>query len=443
MNWAKEELQGAKLGHERYRTNAIQILSCLGSNSGLSFSATLGERLRKSAHRLFSQQEIDLQQGHREQSVGRCTAHEWVLAIEDTTDLNYQDHPSKIGIGQLGGIYDCKGISIHSALLVSPQGEPLGVLGQHIWAPSSSGRQKRARDYTIEEKESYKWLLLLKQIEENFPSSERTVIIVADREADFYEHLVEDRSNHIGFVIRGNSMVRNVLVGDESLKVQDLPAEFDPQGSLEVSITKQKNREARVAKVEVRYGVFTYPPPGQHKGKSIELTLVHVREVDGPDDPIEWYLFTSFAVNNFEEAQLVIDIYTKRWMIERFHYILKTGLRVEKLQIDHFERLANALKMYAIVAWRILHLNYVAKATPDRNANAVFEQVHIEILQTMTQKKIKTVADFVVALGALAGFKPTKKQPFAGEKLLWQALSILLNVQWGWNLAIDKFNGTR
>jgi hypothetical protein len=42
----------------------------------------------------------------------------------------------------------------------------------------------------------------------------------------------------------------------------------------------------------------------------------------------------------------------------------------------------------------------------------------------------------------LAGFKPTKKQPFAGEKLLWQALSILLNVQWGWALAKEKFNGT-
>jgi hypothetical protein len=172
------------------------------------------------------------------------------------------------------------------------------------------------------------------------------------------------------------------------------------------------------------------------------MSLVHAREVDGPTDAIEWYLFTSLPVNTFEDAQLVLDIYTKRWMIERFHYILKTGLRVEKLQIDNFERLVNALKMYAIVGWRILHLNYVAKASPERKAGEVFEQVHIQILHAMTRKQIKTVVDFVVALGSLAGFKPTKKQPLAGEKLLWQAWSILHNVQWGWTLAKDKFNGT-
>lgn len=442
MNWAIQEMKGAKIGHERYRSNAMQILFCMGANSGLSLSAALGERLRKSAHRLFSQQQIDLQQGHREQSVLRCAGHEWVLALEDTTDLNYQDHPSKQGMGQLGGMYDCRGVSIHSALLVSPQGEPLGLLGQHIWAPSSSGREKRPFHYTIEEKESYKWLILLKQIEANFKSRSQKVLIVADREADFYEHLVHDRSPNIGFVIRGRALKRNILVGDKPLKVQDLPDLFELKGMLEVALSKQKNRDARVAKLALRYGTFTYPPPFGHQGKSIQMSLVHAREVDGPTDAIEWYLFTSLPVNTFEDAQLVLDIYTKRWMIERFHYILKTGLRVEKLQIDNFERLVNALKMYAIVGWRILHLNYVAKASPERKAGEVFEQVHIQILHAMTRKQIKTVVDFVVALGSLAGFKPTKKQPLAGEKLLWQAWSILHNVQWGWTLAKDKFNGT-
>lgn len=52
MNWAIQEMKGAHLGHERYRSNAMQILYCMGLNSGLSFSAALGERLRKSAHPL-------------------------------------------------------------------------------------------------------------------------------------------------------------------------------------------------------------------------------------------------------------------------------------------------------------------------------------------------------------------------------------------------------
>ena len=39
----------------------------------------------------------------------------------------------------------------------------------------------------------------------------------------------------------------------------------------------------------------------------------------------------------------LIEFYGKRWIIERFHYVLKTGLQIEKIQIDAFERLKNAL----------------------------------------------------------------------------------------------------
>jgi len=60
MNWAIQEMKGANIGHERYRNNAMQILYNMGQNSGLSFSSALEERLRKSAHRLFSRQEINL-----------------------------------------------------------------------------------------------------------------------------------------------------------------------------------------------------------------------------------------------------------------------------------------------------------------------------------------------------------------------------------------------
>ena len=39
------------------------------------------------------------------------------------------------------------------------------------------------------------------------------------------------------------------------------------------------------------------------------------------------------------------------WLIERFHFVLKSGCRFEDLQLENAERLKRAL---GIVAWRLL-----------------------------------------------------------------------------------------
>ena len=91
--------------------------------------------------------------------------------------------------------------------------------------------------------------------------------------------------------------------------------------------------------------------------------------------------------------------------------------------------------MYAVVGWRILHLAYAGKAIPTELVTKVFEQQHIQILQQITAKQIETVKDFILALGTLVGFAPTKKQPLPGEKLLWQAWGQMNQILKGWNLA--------
>ncbi len=53
------------------------------------------------------------------------------------------------------------------------------------------------------------------------------------------------------------------------------------------------------------------------------------------------------------------------------------------------------------------------------------------LLTTITQRSIYSVKDFVIALGKLVGFSPSKKQPFPGEKLTWQATPILFNIRTG------------
>ena len=138
QTWAGQEMQGALLQDQRQRKNLIRICLRLQQAPSLSFSAACGASVRKSASRLFSQQDIDLQQGHVEQTVNRCQGQELILIAEDTTDLNYDDHPKTQGLGHLGGPSNVLGLAIHSGLALSVQGEPLGLIGQHIWAPIST-----------------------------------------------------------------------------------------------------------------------------------------------------------------------------------------------------------------------------------------------------------------------------------------------------------------
>ncbi len=446
-NWASRELQGANLGHERFRRNAINILMQIGEHPGLSFSAACGPAVRKSANRLFSNPEIDLQQGHIDQTVQRCAGQGMILAIEDTTDVNYDSHKAKKGMGHLGGPRDTRGINIHSVLCTSEDGEPLGLIGQYIWAPPKSKSKTEGiymRKLPIEDKESMKWIRLMRDVNKAFDDQGCRVLVVADREADFYEHFSEPRKANIDILVRGSHLERNIFYEGHKCKVMDLPNLVEIKQTYQMTIQRQKDREEREAEVAVRFGQIGYPPTVGKKGEIITLYFVHAAEINYVgDDKIEWYLFTSMIIENFDQARQLIKFYSKRWTIERFHYILKTGLKIENLQIDSFERVKNALELYSIVAWRILWLAYVGKVKPEIKASQVFEAQQIEILENLNQKKILTVKDFLLDMGKLVGFQTSKKQPLPGEKLLWQAYGILTQIIRGSQLAgKPKFSGT-
>lgn len=48
-------------------------------------------------------------------------------------------------------------------------------------------------------------------------------------------------------------------------------------------------------------------------------------------------------VESPQMAKKIIGYYTLRWVIERFHYMLKQGKKVEKLQIVQPQALQNAI----------------------------------------------------------------------------------------------------
>lgn len=165
------------------------------------------------------------------------------------------------------------------------------------------------------------------------------------------------------------------------------------------------------------------------------MNLIWVKEDSDDKEALEWILFTTLPIKTIEDVLQYVKYYTYRWVIERFHFILKQSMAIEKIQIDDFTRLFNVIQIYSVIAWHVLFLYRLGKLDEKSPANQYFEQQSIEILEIISNKKIQYVNDFILALAQLAGFYPTKQQPNPGEKTLTQAIIRFFSLYQGFNAA--------
>jgi hypothetical protein len=135
--WIKQELERTDLGDKRRTNRLMKIVSNLSANPESSVPMASGTWSQTKATYDFWDstylQPSMLLQGHIESIVERILKHPVVLAIQDTTELNYTSHKALSGAGYLDSKY-ARGLKVHSTLSVTTQGVPLGIIGQYVWA---------------------------------------------------------------------------------------------------------------------------------------------------------------------------------------------------------------------------------------------------------------------------------------------------------------------
>lgn len=143
------------------------------------------------------------------------------------------------------------------------------------------------------------------------------------------------------------------------------------------------------------------------------LTLVQAIEVDPPagERPVHWLILTTLAVPDLAAAAQIIAWYRLRWLIERYHGILKSGLRQEALQLRTADNLHKALTLNALVAARLLWLTYAARLLPDAPCTLAFttrewQTLHVATQSTPLPTTPPTLAEAVHHLGVLGGHRP-------------------------------------
>jgi hypothetical protein len=135
-------------------------------------------------------------------------------------------------------------------------------------------------------------------------------------------------------------------------------------GFYEVVVPRKPGQKAHPVTLAIRYGKITVAaPPDQVKyhGHTEALTLwvIEAREQNPPgkESPVCWRLLTTIPIDDLQSAILQVKRYSRRWQIEVYHKILKSGCRAEERQLESAERLERCLVLDAIVAWRVLALS--------------------------------------------------------------------------------------
>ena len=152
-----------------------------------------------------------------------------------------------------------------------------------------------------------------------------------------------------------------------------------PCGQLTLELRRHPERSARVATLMLRTTTLQLQPPTTHLErdhlKPISLQVILAQEENPPSgvEPVSWLLLTTRAVTCFEDVVQCLRWYSYRWLIERYHYVLKSGCRLEQLPLETADRIHRALATYTIVAWRLLWMTYLARYHPDTPADMVLE----------------------------------------------------------------------
>ena len=367
-----------------------------------------------------------------------------VLAVQDTTEFNFAGRPALSGLGVLSD-NQTPGFMAHTTLAVSVDGVPLGVLDQQVWSRPAAV-EKIAGDHQnlpITEKESFKWLQGLNGA---LPAS-KGVITVCDREGDVYElfQYAYDVEQH--FIVRA-TQDRHL---DAAPNLKHHLTQTPVSETYTIPVRRQDNRPAREARVELRMtSVTIQPPKNRTKAQQVipleplTMQVVEVREVNPPPDvskPIHWILLTTLAVDTLADAHRIVRYYGYRWLIERFHYVLKSGgCHFEDSQLRSVEALHRLLGVCSQVAWRLLWLTYQARQTPAADCTVALSTVEWQALMAFATKsstppeQAPSLREAVRAIAKLGGFIGRKSDGEPGVKVLWRGWQRLQDIVETWTL---------
>ena len=430
----KEDFASVEFGDKRLTKRLQKMVEDSTKNAQKSILGSSGGRNQaKAFYRLLSNEKFEM-----DELMSSATAATYerlqgtVLLVQDTMDINLNGHTKTEGLGYSSE--HVLGIKVHNCIALSPEGLSYGIMDQAYETRMENKSpltpaEKAARP--IEEKESYRWLEALKNSTAVIPEDVH-FITICDREGDFYELYAEAAKLDLDFIIR----VTHDRKSDTNEKILTQIRQTKVAGTVTVEIPRdsRRNNPARRTEMEVAYCQVSVVKPSNVRGDGVppklSMNLVRITELTplSGQEPIEWTLATSLPLNSASDAMTIVEYYIQRWKIERFHFVLKSGMGADKIQQRTYERIKPVLLIYSVIALFIMTLTYMGRALPDAPCSLFLEEDEWKILYRVIHKTKKspdepyTLAEAIKYLGQLGGYKRSPSDGPPGLQSIWNGL---------------------
>jgi hypothetical protein len=402
MPWACEDWANAKAAYRFFDNDRIEVVNLLGGH----FAAT-GRRARALKSRML-------------------ILHDTTQFSFNRADIGYIGKPKFRPRGQEHLL--C-GIMMHSSLVVTEEGLPLGLAAARLWNRKEfkgANALKKIINPTrvpIEEKESRRWLDNIRD-SENYIQLPDSSVHIGDREADIFELFSLADQLRTSFLVR---TCADRLVHEDGQRVGRTVSQIEPAGTHSIEVTDKQGLTSK-ATLEVRFAKLTIRPPvGKQKHyRPLSLTVIHAEEKQPLDGraPILWKLVTNLSVETYESALEKLRWYALRWRIETFHKVLKSGCRIEESGLRTTERLMRMIAACCVVAWRVYWSTMLGRCTSEEKPDLVFTKDEIEALDRMPErtpeKGPKTVASYLKKVASLGGHLGRAGDSPPGPIVIWR-----------------------
>jgi len=445
--WAYKNFGKVQLFDKRRTERLMDIASKLSKHPGQSLASLYSKWYDvKAIYNLFNQNVMTpdtIQSNHR--ALATENILNWdgdILLIEDSSEFEWNGHEAIEGLGPIGsGRKGDQGFILHSTIALGimsnksdPENLPVKILGlpnqqYYVRPPKREKSHKRCNGQ--KELETDLWSKMLK----NKPpkSNNNRLIRVCDRNADIYETQFDTKASGYDYIIRVNH--DRVDNDDWEIHLFETMRELPPVGATTIERRGREGTKKRIISLSVNWQEISLRAPARPGYKigelpPLQVTVVHVWGVDPEDGTIiEWFLYTSLTINDFETACLIVKYYSLRWIIEDYHKALKSGLKAEDLQLETANRLFAAIAIMSIVALRLLDLRESLRINPENPAEkSGFSQFEIKVLETYLKRNMKTVKCVALAIGKLGGHLNRKSDGMPGIKTLWLGMNRFMDL---------------
>lgn len=462
-------------GDTRINKRSNKMLNHLSQHSGQTLPQAFHDRSEyEAALRFFDNDLVNpekILRPHFAATVSRCKGVDLIAVLQDSSDLDY-DYLNIEGFEPMSPNVD-NGFRIHPSLVITEEGTPLGLLGYVGYTRDKNNElpKKHRNCLPIEEKESNRWLKGFHHAKdlaaELGPDS--TVVSISDREGDIYEIFSEaedaESTNSAHVLVRSNhNRMLDNETDDNQKKIEKKLNRLNviDQGKLWVNQGRSNEREAMV---NIRACSILIKAPNTAKKKtlpSIRVNAVLVSEIDPPEvkgkgrderkkerqkgnKTLYWVLLTTLPIDSVEDIRRIVKFYSKRWQIEVYFKVMKSGCGIDRTRLRTRGRIENFIAFSLLVAWRVMLMTYLSRELPESPCTIAFTDMEWKLAYLSVNKKAvslpnkePTIAEIIQLVAELGGYKKRKKPP--GIITIWRGISRLFDISHGYDLAVKMLS---